>query len=93
MTDDTEHNDPFDAAYANLPEDASGEDIIAFLCAVIASYATEPEAAMGFIYDTTKNLRNYYVGKAMEAVDGEGDGDTCTCPSCTARREAEVTKH
>lgn len=87
MTDNTEHNDPFDAAYENLPEDAKGDEIVAFVCAVIATYSSSPGDAKNFLYEATLNLERFYMGEDPLA------SDVCNCPRCTARREAEATKH
>lgn len=87
MSDTEKTPDPFDAAYENLPEDAKGDEIVAFVCAVIASYSSTPEDAKNFLYEATLDLKRFYMGEDPLA------SDVCNCPRCTARREAEATKH
>lgn len=81
---------PFDAALAALPEDAKGDDIAMFLCTVIASYSNGPGDARYFLSLILRDLRDYY--EETEGASAPAD-NTCNCPRCTARREAEATKH
>lgn len=76
----------FQAAFDALPEEADGEDISNFILSMMIGYMP-PEEAMLFLLEAIGVVKEYNDFLTSQVVS---ETSTCTCPNCTAKREALV---
>jgi hypothetical protein len=82
----------FKAAYEAMPESISDrEDIVDFVAGVAVSYMSVEEAMQILLLAAAK-VAEYGADLAESKSDWESKPD-CLCPECTAKSEANQTKH